>query len=181
MIKDSSETSRFPNFFIFLDILRRARVRRFCRMREQAPRAFGAAPRRWASCCRFSRTCNKPPTPSALPPKFGGLLGEDLGVEVRVGTLMKLTADLEAPWRKTPTPNKSPVSPHSGGQRRRRGGHVTRSAKLSLHAKLHPHARNVERLCYTNKGGVKFKRPLVTIRANEKGQRFHARTFEQRA
>ena len=65
----------------------------------------------------------------ALPPRFGGLLGEDLGVEVRVGTLMKLTADLEAPWRKTPTSKKPPVSPHSGGQRRRCGGHVTRSAK----------------------------------------------------
>ena len=65
---------------------------------------------------------DKPPAPSALPPKFGGLLGEDLGAEVRVGTFMKLIADLEASWRKTPTQKKPPVRPTPGGSAEGTGG-----------------------------------------------------------
>ena len=56
-------------------------------------------------------------------PKFGGLLGEDLGVEVRVGALVKLTADLGAPRRKTPTFKKPRDRPTLGGSAKR-GGRV---------------------------------------------------------
>ena len=149
MIKDSSETSRFPNFFIFLDILRRARVRRFCRMREQAPRAFGAAPQRWASCCRLCRTCNKPPAPrfatalppgvgllvaglaergnkppapSALPPKTGGDMARVLASRFAWGALMKLIADLaSALAQNTHVQQATCLAPRFGGQREARG------------------------------------------------------------
>ena len=65
---------------------------------------------------------DKPPAPSALPPRFGGLLGEDLGAEVRVGTFMKLIADLEASWRKTPTLKKPRERPTPGGSAEGTGG-----------------------------------------------------------
>ena len=81
---------------------------------------------RFALCVGFAECGNTPPAPrcaSALPPRFGGLLGEEFSVEVRVG-LMNLTADLEVPLRKTQTFNKPRDRPVSGGQRRRRGGHV---------------------------------------------------------
>ena len=69
---------------------------------------------------RFARRC---------PPGLGGFLARIWASRFASGALMKLTAALGAPCRKTPTSKKPPVSPHSGGQRRRRGGLVTHSAK----------------------------------------------------
>jgi hypothetical protein len=151
MIKDSSETSRFPNFFIFLDILRRARVRRFCRVREQAPRAFGAAPRGfllqvmqkartsprafgaapqvwWASWRGFERRGSRG-QPHEAHCRSRSALAQNTNAQ-QVTCLAPL-------WGAAPkargacytfctTCNKKPTS---GGQRRRRGGLVTRSAK----------------------------------------------------
>ena len=61
---------------------------------------------------------------SLLPPKFGGLLGEDLSVEVRIGR----PHEAHRRSRSAPTQNtnvqKATRPPHSGGQRRRRGGLV---------------------------------------------------------
>ena len=92
-----------------------------------APRFARCCLPRGASCWRSCRERGHTPRFLAdarrCPPRFGGLLGEEFSVEVRQGALMKLIADLEAPWRKTPTSNKPPA-PRNGGQRRRRGGLV---------------------------------------------------------
>ena len=82
----------------------------------------------------------------ALPPRFGGLLGEDLGAEVRVGTFMKLIADLEASWRKTPTLKKPRERPTPGGSAEGTGGlshALLDPQQASLRAKnLAPNARS---------------------------------------
>jgi len=70
-----------------------------------------------------------PPRLRRCPPGLGGFLARIWASRFASGALMKLTAALGAPCRKTPTSKKPPVSPHSGGQRRRRGGLVTHSAK----------------------------------------------------
>ena len=105
-----------------------------------APLCFGYASgggqtwrwvRGWRFALRvgFAESEGTPPAPSALPPKFGGLLGEDLSVEVRVGALVKLIANLEAPECKTPTLKKPRDRPTPGGSAEGTGGMSSHSAR----------------------------------------------------
>ena len=120
-------------------------------MREQAPRAFGTAPQSGASCCRFSRMREQAPRFLAdarrCPPSLVGFLARIWAARFASGDLMNLTANLEAPWRKTPTFKKPPVSPHSGGQRRRRGGHVTPSARPTTRHPASQKPRTQRQVC----------------------------------
>jgi len=72
---------------------------------------------------------DKPPVPSALPPKFGGLLGEDLGGEVRIGRPREPHRSSRSALAQNTHVEEATRPPHSGGQRRRRGGLVTPSAR----------------------------------------------------
>ena len=121
---------------------------------------------RRVACCGFCRACDKPPAPSALPPRCGGLLGEDLGVAVRIGrphethrssrsSLSQNTnvqeATCLAPLRGAApkargachtfckTHNKKP--PVSGGSAEGAGGVSSHSAKLSQCAGHQPRTR----------------------------------------
>ena len=94
---------------------------------------------RIASVLQIAMT--SPPRLRRCPPSLVGFLARIWASRFASGALVKLTADLEAPWCKTSTPKKPPVSPHFGGQRRasaRRGGLVTRSARPSRRAKRQP-------------------------------------------
>ena len=82
-----------------------------------------------------ARAC---PPRFALPPETGGFLARIWASWFASGALIKLIANREAPWCKTSTPKKPPVSPHSGGQCRRRGGLSSRSARPSKRAKHQP-------------------------------------------
>jgi hypothetical protein len=90
------------------------------RLRRGADLALGV---RLAFCslCWCCRMRGHAPRLRRCPPSLG-LLGEDLGVAVRVGALVKLTASLGAPRRKTPTFKKPPECPRFGGQRRAKRG-----------------------------------------------------------
>gem|GEM_PF-5555310 len=62
-----------------------------------------------------------PPLPRC-PPSLVGFLARIWASRFASGALMKLTADLEAPRRKTPTPNKPPVRSTPGGSAEGAGG-----------------------------------------------------------
>ena len=79
-------------------------------------------------------TC--PPRLRRCPPSLVGFLARIWAWWFAFGSLMKLTADLEAPRRKTPT-FKKPPAPRFGGQRRAQrgaGGLFTRSARPATRA-----------------------------------------------
>ena len=94
-------------------------------MRGQAPRAFGAAPRFGGLLVAGRAECgNTPPAPAALPPKFGGLLGEDFGVGVRIWRPHEPHRRSRSALAQNANVQEATRPPHSGGQRRRRGGRV---------------------------------------------------------
>ena len=96
---------------------------------------------------RFAGCENKPPAPAALPPRGllvasfaesegmppalraapqnGGRLGEEFGVEVRIGCPHEThRRSRSAPAQNTNVREATRAPPKLGGQRRRRGGHV---------------------------------------------------------
>ena len=91
-------------------------LRRFCRMRGQAPRFLANA-----------RRC--PPRLRRCPPSLVGFLARNLASRFASGALLKLIADLEAPWRKTPTFKKPRDRPTPGGSAEGAGGLFSQSAK----------------------------------------------------
>ena len=84
-------------------------LRRFCRMRGQAPRFLANA-----------RRC---------PPGLVGFLARNLASRFAFGDLLKLIANLEAPWCKTPTLKMPRDRPTPGGSAEGTGGVFSLSAK----------------------------------------------------
>ena len=118
--------------------------------------------------------CDKPPAPRfarCCPPSLVGVLARIWAWRFASGALMKLTASLGAPQRKTPTPNKprdrptpggsaegagglshilqnpQQEAPRFGGQRRRRGGHVTPSARPTTSHPVSQKPRTRRQVC----------------------------------
>jgi hypothetical protein len=88
------------------------------RMRGQAPRACGAAPRRWASCCRFCRVRGHAPAPSALPPKRGRSRGFFNVCVLRQGASRTAMSFMRAPHANLDAQILAKKPTKLGGQRR---------------------------------------------------------------
>ena len=82
---------------------------------------------RFAHCVGFAESEGTPPASSltlVAAPRFGGLLGEDLGVEVRIGQPHEPHRRSRSALAQNTNAEEATRAPHSGGQCRRRGGHV---------------------------------------------------------
>ena len=94
-----------------------------------SPPALRAAPQVWwASCCGACRRCDKPPAPSALPPRVGRPC-EDLGVEVCIERPHEPHRKSRSSRAQNANVQEATESPPVLGGSAKRGGLVTPSAK----------------------------------------------------
>ena len=113
----------------------------------------------------------------ALPPRFGGLLGEDLGVEVRIGRPHETHRRSRSAPAQNTNVEKATRSPHSGGQRRRRGGRVLALRKTCnkkptsgggrvVQTQGPGRTRSVRRTCLASRRTFRSKPPRKTPHLN---------------
>ena len=77
----------------------------------------------------------------ALPPRFGGLLGEDFGVKVRIRRPHETHRKSRSALAQNTNVQEATGSPPVLGGSAKRGGHATRSARPSRRVKHRPHSK----------------------------------------